>query len=142
VLGLFGTLAGREGTAASLLGSLAFDINLNDIRSSRINGCVVGEGAGCITTVVFSPNLASIDAVRPLLFVVASDYEVPFNPLIGTNNDALFGDVGTFGLADIPLDPIECSDPANPQCPRGQQAPAQSQAAAPVAPAPVQKEAE
>jgi filamentous hemagglutinin family protein len=153
ILGLFGTLAGRSGTAASLLGSLAFEINLNDIRSSRINGCVVGEGAGCITTVVFSPNLASIDAVRPLLFTVASDYEVPFNPLIGTNNDALFGDVGTFGLADIPLDPIECSDPTSPQCP-AQQAPqppaagaaAESPQAAPAAqPAPqaaTQKEAQ
>lgn len=116
VLGLFGTLAGREGTAASLLSGLAYQINLNDGRSSRINGCVVGGGAGCLVTLVFSPNLAAIDSVRPLLFTVASDYEVPFNPLIGTNNDALFGDVGTSGLENIPLEPIECSDPQSPQC--------------------------
>jgi len=118
VLGLFGTLATRTGTAAALLLGVNIKvINLNDRSSSRVNGCIIGEASGCISTLAFSPNLSAIDAVRPGVFTVSKDFEVPFNPLLATNNDALFGDVGTFGLETVPLQPIECSDPKNPQCP-------------------------
>ena len=118
VLGLFGTLATRTGTAAALLLGVNIKvINLNDRSSARVNGCIIGEASGCISTLAFSPNLSAIDAVRPGVFTVSKDFEVPFNPLLATNNDALFGDVGTFGLETVPLQPIECSDPKNPQCP-------------------------
>ena len=38
------------------------------------------------------------------------DFKLPFNPLVGTNNDSLFGDVGSIGLGDLPIAAIDCPD--------------------------------
>ena len=117
IFGFFGTIAGRERSAAALLGSLAIGVGYGDRSSSRINGCIIGESGGCLSTQPFTPNLSALDAVRTNLFQANRDFILPFNPLIGTNNDSLFGDVGSFGLDDADLLPIECSEPNREACP-------------------------
>lgn len=115
VFGLFGTINGLMGSAAAINAS-GYTVRYNNIGSTRINGCVVNGGGNCLAVQTITPTLAGMDSIRGNIFFVNPDFELPFDPLIGTSNDSLIGDVGSFGLGDVPMTPIECSDPKG-KCP-------------------------
>jgi hypothetical protein len=118
-MALFGKLNGIGNTNAALLGPSIIVVNGVDRTTARINGCLIGSGAGCLSTLTLSPVIGNVDPVRANIFFPNADFTLPFDPLVGTNNDSLFGDVGTFGLGDIPLAPIECAENDKSGC--GQQ---------------------
>ena len=72
--------------------------------------CVIG-GGNCQSVQNVTPAISGLENVRNAIFFVKPDFQVPFDPLVGTNNDALFDDVGSFGLGELPMTPIECSEP-------------------------------
>ena len=106
--GLFGQINGVTNTPAALLGPSVIVVSAIDRASARINGCLVGSGAGCLTSSSLPTSLINILPARTTIIFANADFEVPFDPLVATNNDTLFGDVGTFGLDDIVDLPIEC----------------------------------
>ncbi|MEM9502131.1 MAG: hypothetical protein AAF941_09825, partial [Pseudomonadota bacterium] len=88
----FGQINDLTGTAAALVGSSVIIVN-NDtnLADSRVNGCVIGSGADCITTIV---GTTIISIPREVVQVLSADdgLLVPFDPLVGTNNEGLFSD--------------------------------------------------
>lgn len=117
---IFGTINGFEASAAALLGSTDISIIAVDGRNTRINGCIVGSGGGgCLSNSIVQPVVNVFDSSRNDVLKTSSDFEAPFDPVVGTNNESLFGDVGTFGLEDIPLAP----DPDPSECGGADQAP-------------------
>ncbi len=113
---IFGEINGRGGIAAALLGNSINTVNNVDRNGARINGCLIGSSAGCLSSLLLTPTLGTFDPVRGDIFYAEADFELPFDPLVGTNNDTLFGDVGTFGLSDIALEPIECDKATDATC--------------------------
>ncbi len=113
---VFGTINGLTNSTAALLGSTVISITAVDRANTRVNGCLVGSsGGGCLVNVVTQPTLNVFDSSKADIFKSAADFEVPFDPVVGTNNESLFGDVGTFGLENIPLAPQpDCTEPNCP----------------------------
>lgn len=109
VLAMFGSINGVVNNATALLGNPPL-ARYSDIALSRLNGCVIG-GGNCLSVQNLTPSLTAVDNIRTSIFTVKPDFQVPFDPLVGTNNDALFDDVGSFGLGELPMAPIECSAP-------------------------------
>ena len=103
---LFGTINGLSGTGTALTGSSVVSISNTDLANTRLNGCLAGSAAGCLTAVVSQPLLQVFDVSRITVFRAADDLAVPFDPLIGTNNEALFSG---FGLIDTSVTPTECA---------------------------------
>lgn len=115
---LFGSINGIGDQSASVLGSnvLVTDSSVN-IANTRLNGCVIGSGAGCITTTVAQPALNVFDRSRIDVLSSAEDFAVPFDPVIGGNNEALFAGVSAI---DVPITGTECEDGStDPQCTGG-----------------------
>ncbi|WP_168711638.1 filamentous hemagglutinin N-terminal domain-containing protein [Sphingomonas sp. PAMC26645] len=90
---LFGTINGIDGASAALLGNPIINIDPVLLASSRINGCLAGSGAGCITTIVIQPTLQVFDWSSEEVFGISRDVTVPFAPLIGSNNEELLTDL-------------------------------------------------
>ena len=93
---LFGSIDGFEGPAASLAGEAVISVDDEKILfdASRVNGCVIGSGADCVTTIVGNFVLSVPREVVSL--ITAEDrLLVPFDPLVGTNNEGLFSDAAT-----------------------------------------------
>ncbi|NNE58268.1 MAG: hypothetical protein HKN36_09190, partial [Hellea sp.] len=92
---LFGEINGLTGKAAAVAGPavVVFDGNL-ELGSSRINGCLIATGAGCLTTQV---RATTIEIPRDSSSLLESDsgFLVPFDPLVGTNNEGLFSDAAS-----------------------------------------------
>ncbi|MFN3470143.1 MAG: beta strand repeat-containing protein, partial [Novosphingobium sp.] len=109
VFALFGSVNGIVNAATALLGNPPIG-RYSNVSASRINGCIIGGGS-CNSVQNLTPALTGLENIRTSIFTVKPDFEVPFDPLVGTNNDALFDDVGSFGLGELPMTPIECSDP-------------------------------
>uniref|UniRef100_UPI00356354BB beta strand repeat-containing protein n=1 Tax=Novosphingobium sp. TaxID=1874826 RepID=UPI00356354BB len=109
VLAMFGSINGVVNNATALLGNPPL-ARYSEIALSRLNGCVIG-GGNCLSVQNLTPSLTAVDNIRTSIFTVKPDFQVPFDPLVGTNNDALFDDVGSFGLGELPMAPIECSAP-------------------------------
>ncbi|WP_298289318.1 hypothetical protein [Novosphingobium sp.] len=109
VFAMFGSINGVINIATALLGNPPL-AHYDNISASRINGCLIG-GGNCQSVQNLTPSLTALDNIRTTIFSVKPDFQVPFDPLVGTNNDALFDDVGSFGLGELPMTPIECSDP-------------------------------
>jgi filamentous hemagglutinin family protein len=86
---LFGTINGIGGASAALLGNPVISIDPALLPSSRINGCLAGSGAGCITTIVIQPTLQVFKWNSEEVFGIARDVAVPFSPIIGANNEEL-----------------------------------------------------
>ncbi|GAN14013.1 MULTISPECIES: filamentous hemagglutinin N-terminal domain-containing protein [Sphingomonas] len=86
---LFGTINGIGGASAALLGNPVIAIDPTLLPSSRINGCLAGSGAGCITTIVIQPTLQVFKWNSEEVFGIARDVAVPFSPVIGANNEEL-----------------------------------------------------
>ncbi len=96
----FGTINGVGATAAALLGPNAVSLGTANVSASRINGCVVGSGAGCLTAIVIQPNLQVFSASQADLFGSVADLTVPFDPLVGGSNEELL--TGLAALAPRP----------------------------------------
>jgi filamentous hemagglutinin family protein len=86
---LFGTINGVSGASAALLGGTTLDIDPLLLPNSRINGCLAGSGAGCLTTIVIQPTLQVFDWDSEDVFGIIQDVSVPFAPSIGGNNEEL-----------------------------------------------------
>ena len=124
-IGIFGTINGFVGNAAALLPGqvLAFTETVNGnvvVRitrsSSRLNGCAIGAPEqGCLTTQSPPPSLGLFDERQTLIFRTADDTVLPFDPLVGTNNEQLFIDVGSVSLPSDTECPLDGSAGAN--CP-------------------------
>ncbi len=90
---VFGTINGIGGASAALLGNAVINIDPLLLPNSRINGCLAGSGAGCITTIVIQPTLQVFDWSSEEVFGIARDVTVPFTPVIGGNNEELLTDL-------------------------------------------------
>jgi hypothetical protein len=113
---LFGTINGRGGNNAALLGPDVIRLQNVNRSNTRINGCLVGSGGGgCLITQVGTVPLNQFDENAANVLQTAEDFQDPFDPIVGTNNEALF----ISGSVDEPVEPeVDCeSDPQNPQCP-------------------------
>ena len=108
---LFGTINGVPDSAAAVLGDQIITLSAVDRISARVNGCLIGSGSGCIASTTSQPPLPPLNAFRGDIFSTQGNFSIPFDPVVGTNNESLFGDIGSFGLSDLPLQAIEC-DPA------------------------------
>ena len=86
---LFGTINGIGDASAALLGTSVIDIDSALLSTSRINGCLAGSGAGCLTTIVIQPTLQIFSWDSEDVFGVAQDVSIPFSPTIGGNNEEL-----------------------------------------------------
>ena len=122
-IGLFGTVNGFTGNAAGLLPNdvvMFRDAGAGNARitrsASRLNGCAIGAPEqGCLTTQSPPPVLRLFDERQALIFRTADDAILPFDPLIGTNNESLFID---FGGVSLPYDDAECTTgAASENCP-------------------------
>jgi filamentous hemagglutinin family protein len=96
----FGTINGVGATAAALLGPDAVALGNANVSATRINGCVVGSGAGCLTAIVIQPTLQVFSASQADLFGSVADLTVPFDPLVGGSNEELL--TGLAALAPKP----------------------------------------
>ena len=74
---LFGTINGIDGAAAALLGPSVIDVDPALLANSRINGCLAGSGAGCLTTIVIQPTLQVFDWNSENVFGIISDRQHP-----------------------------------------------------------------
>jgi len=90
---LFGTVDGIASSAAALLGPERVATG-EDVSpaASRINGCVIGSAAGCLTSSVAQPTINLFDTSRAEVVRTADDLSQPFEPLIATNNESLYLD--------------------------------------------------
>jgi hypothetical protein len=115
---IFGTINETPSSATSLLGEAIIVVKDVDRANLRINGCLVSSGGGgCLVSTIVQPTLQVFDTSRTDIFKTSPDFEIPFEPLVATNNEALFSDVGTFGLGDIPIGPASAPTPASgPVC--------------------------
>ena len=113
--GLFGTINGKIGIPTALVGSPTITVIAVNRPTARVNGCLIGSGAGCLSSLALTPTLGNLTQAPTSLIIADTDFLIPFDPLIATNNDSLFGDVGTFGLETIAEPPVECAaDSRNP----------------------------
>ena len=115
---IFGEINGRTGSQAAVLGPDVIVLKEVNRSNTRINGCVVGSSGGCLVNAVATPNLNVFDSSQVNILRTADDLALSFDPVVGTNNEALFA-----GLASI--DPIAedaaCEDPNSERCPQGQE---------------------
>jgi hypothetical protein len=114
---LFGTINGVPDSAAAVLGDQIITLTAVDRLNARVNGCLIGSGSGCIASTTSQPPLPPLNAFRGDIFSSQGDLSIPFDPVVGTNNESLFGDVGSFGLSDLPLQPLECDPEEEGTCP-------------------------
>jgi hypothetical protein len=115
---IFGTINGVPDAAAAVLGDQVITLSGVDRLTARVNGCVIGSGSGCIASTTSQPPLPPLNAFRGDIFSTQGDLSIPFDPVVGTNNESLFGDVGSFGLSDLPLQPLECDPQREGDCAR------------------------
>jgi hypothetical protein len=111
---LFGTIGGIAGTSTALLGPSVIPVTGANLSATRVNGCLVGSGAGCLTAVVVQPLLSVFDSSRTDVFRPADDLAVPFDPVVGTSNESLFAETGP---ADDGVTGTQCTtDTTSPEC--------------------------
>ena len=84
--------------------------------NSRVNGCVIGSpDKGCLITETPPPIVKLFDERQSQLFGVSDDLDVPFDPLVGSNNEALIGDIGT---GQFDPNPVVCTNDNKAECPQ------------------------
>ena len=110
---IFGRINDRGGNNAALLGPEVIPLENVNRSNTRINGCLIGSGGGCLITAFGTPPLNEFDESDANILQSAEELEERFSPIVGTNNEALFTGVDE---ADEPAFDCE-SDPDNPQCP-------------------------
>ncbi len=124
---MFGTINGFIGRTAGLLpesiilysqGSGTGRQVLITQSNSRINGCVIGSpDKGCLITDVQPPALRLFDERQVQVFTTGDeDSRVVLDPLVGTNNEALLGDLAVPTLNyDLP----GCDPASDQNCDKG-----------------------
>jgi filamentous hemagglutinin family protein len=104
---MFGTINGIGSSATSLLSGATLVVGNQVSRAnSRANGCLIGAaGGGCLSASIVQPTLSVFDSSRADVFRTGDDLTLPFDPLVGTSNEALFSDIASAAAigADIPL---------------------------------------
>jgi len=93
VLALFGTINGLNGSGTAVAGLPALAIDTGLLPNTRINGCLAGSLAGCLTTVAIQPTLQVFDWDSQVVFGIAQDVSVPFAPIVAGNNEELLSDL-------------------------------------------------
>ncbi len=116
---VFGSINGVTGISTALLGGSVISAQNISVPISRINGCVIGSSAGCITPAPLSTTLNAVDPSHVTIFYANTDYVVAFDPLVGTNNESLFNDFGSLGVGDV-RDPGPPCRPGDKPCPAPQ----------------------
>ncbi|MEO1221566.1 MAG: hypothetical protein AAFY42_09495, partial [Pseudomonadota bacterium] len=92
---LFGSLGVLSDNAAALAGpTIIIQQSEEEVQdfSSRINGCIIGSGAGCLNTII-GVTVIEISPEQLDLLTAEDEVLLPFDPLVGTNNEGLFSDV-------------------------------------------------
>jgi hypothetical protein len=118
---LFGSITGKEGPEAALLGGAVFNLVGVDRDNTRVNGCLIGGGS-CLVVAGATPNV-NVFLRDPPAIESAEDIIFSFDPVLGSNNEALL--VGA-GAIDPLLSEDDCeADPTTPAC--RDQAPARDQ---------------
>ncbi|PZU10122.1 filamentous hemagglutinin N-terminal domain-containing protein [Sphingomonas sp.] len=94
---MFGKINNIGSTATSLLGGNMLVIGGEVSRSnSRANGCLIGAaGGGCLSASIVQPTLSVFDTSRAAIFRTGDDLTLPFDPSVGTSNEALFSDISS-----------------------------------------------
>ncbi len=119
---IFGTINGIGGTSTAVLGNTVISSTGIDLANSRVNGCVLGTAAGCLTTTISQPTLNVFDPGRLVVFRAEADFTLPFDPVLGSNNEALFAGVGSIAEPGAPgEDEREEAPAAAPQQPTPQE---------------------
>ena len=126
--GLFGTINGFVGRSAGLLPEAVLQFATTGspriVRitqsNARVNGCVIGSpDRGCLNIDVPPPVPRLFDERQVQLFGTSENPDLVFEPLIGTNNEGLIGD-----LATAPLDTAtraSCPTGSEATCPKIQE---------------------
>ena len=91
--GFFGTVNGVGGAGTALLGPGVIDIDPALLSTSRINGCLAGSGAGCLTTIVIQPTLQVFRWDSEDVFGISQDVNIPFQPIVGGGDDKPLSDL-------------------------------------------------
>ena len=120
---LFGAINGFVSSAAALQPETVIDFADGTPRTvritlanARVNGCGIGVAtAGCLAGTPPPPALSLFDERQIQLFGTDSNPELQFEPLIGTNNEGLIGDLATASVA------AECPTGQDGACPAAQQ---------------------
>ncbi len=120
---LFGAINGFVSSAAALQPETVIDFAGGSLRvvrvtlaNARINGCGIGVAtAGCLAGTPPPPALSLFDERQIQLFGTDSNPELQFEPLIGTNNEGLVGDLATAGVE------AECITGPDTVCPAPRQ---------------------
>jgi len=99
---MFGTINGVNGTSTAILGNTVISSTGIDLANARVNGCVLGTAAGCLTTTISQPTLNVFDPSRLVVFRAEADFTLPFDPVLGSNNEALFAGVGSIAEPSAP----------------------------------------
>ena len=97
-------------TQAALLGPNFISngaTNSNGVNpvSARLNGCLLSSASGgCLASSIAQPTLNVFDVSRDQVLRGSDNLVVTFDPLVGSNNEALFGDItgGDFDLQPCP----------------------------------------
>ncbi|MEG3088576.1 two-partner secretion domain-containing protein [Sphingomonas sp. PB4P5] len=93
----FGTINGIGGTAAALLGSGVVSLGQANLGTTRINGCLVGSGAGCLAAIVIQPTLQVFETTQQDVFGSVESLDVPFDPVVSGSNEELLTGLATMG---------------------------------------------
>ncbi len=120
---IFGKINSTVDTATAVLGNQFISVSAVIRPTARINGCVIGSAAGCLNAISLTPSLGSFAPARSTILIANNNFEIPFDPLVATNNDSLFGDVGTFGIGDISEVATECPPDTKAPCDADQRNP-------------------
>ncbi len=86
----FGTLGGVANELAALQGPPIIVLNGVNPSNSRINGCLIGSTAGCLTATVVQILTGIIKNTELNVVKIETNENVLFNPIVGTNNESLF----------------------------------------------------
>jgi hypothetical protein len=110
---LFGTINGATGPQAALLGNTVLQLSGANRSNSRVNGCLISSGGGgCLISGVSQPRIDVFDS-SDVPLRTSEDLLINFDPVVGTNNEALFAGVSSVESALTP----DCqSDPQSPEC--------------------------
>ena len=103
----FGVINGLEGQAAALAGgTIVTNTNLAT-NNPRVNGCIIGSAAGCLTNQFV---ITTVEVPDDDVILISSDNSllVPFDPLTGSNNEGLFSDAAS--------NFVDCDRDANGNC--------------------------
>ena len=125
---LFGQINGLVGRSASLLSDAVVSYSTNvggaqkiliTLAHTRLNGCSLGSPTiACLVRDLPIPNLNIFKDNQTQIFSLPEDTRIVLDPVIGTNNDALIGDIASLPDSPIPGNHDADACGSKPDCPR------------------------